>query len=549
MTNTADTGLGSLRQAILDANGSPGSTITFSIGSGVATIRPLSQLPHLVSGTIDGATQPGYSGSPLIEIDGSLLPAITRCLVVGGGPTHVKSLVVNRCSFRGIEVTPQTIVTSSFIGTDVTGTVARPNGVGVFLAGNGSVIGGYLPAARNVISGNAYGIIVGLNGGAVIGNYVGLNAAGTAALPNANAGISVQYSSGVTIASNVISGNTQYGIELFYATESVIVGNVIGPSPFGSALPAAQRAGIDAYESTVARIGGLALGEPNTIAYNDVGVAVEAGSRRIRIAGNSIHSNGFGIDLNYDSQQTTSRVTPNDSDDADVGANLLQNFPVIESAYSAQGSATIRGTLHSSATSSFRVEFFSNAACNGSGYGEGRTYIGFANATTDSSGNASFETVVPVAILPSEVVTATATDEFGNTSEFSACKPVGLKFFTLEPCRVIDTRNPDGPLEGPVLFAQSSRLFALANACGIPANAVSVSVNLVVTQATAAGHLTIHPPETGTPVASNINFAAGRTRANNAILRVSSDGSGIIVVVNAAPGTVHFILDVTGFFR
>jgi hypothetical protein len=74
-------------------------------------------------------------------------------------------------------------------------------------------------------------------------------------------------------------------------------------------------------------------------------------------------------------------------------------------------------------------------------------------------------------------------------------------------------------------------------------------VNLTVTQPAAPGHLNIHPAGTATPLASSINFSAGQTRANNAILRLSADGSGSIVVENGAAGTVHFILDVSGYFE
>src|SRR6266581_4160688 len=103
VTNTNDSGEGSLRQAISDADGNPGSTITFSIGTGVKTIRPLSALPGLVNGTLDGATQPGYTGTPLIVIDGSLLPAITTCLVADGA-SLVRALTIGNCAYIGIRL-------------------------------------------------------------------------------------------------------------------------------------------------------------------------------------------------------------------------------------------------------------------------------------------------------------------------------------------------------------------------------------------------------------------------------------------------------------
>ena len=566
VTNTNDSGPGSLRQALLDAYGSTPNEIHFAIGSGVQTIRPLTQLPFFVTGTIDGATQPGYAGSPLIQIDGSLLPAFSAGITIGAninGPAGavVKALVVNNCHW-GIRVDNNVRLTGSFIGTDVTGTVARPNTVGIYLFGEeGSVIGGTTDADRNVISGNlSAGVLVGVPA-TILGNFIGTNAAGTAALPNLNDGITVQsvFSKTPSVviggvvpgAGNLISGNGQYGIALNGADDVTIQGNWIGAAAFGGTLSGpTQRAGIVLSGSSRALIGGDGPGEGNVITNQQaVAIGIQGVSNRNVISGNSIHSNAFGIDLNYELNQAASRVTPNDAGDEDIGPNLLQNFPVIESVLSAQGSATMRGTLNSSPNSSFRIEFFSNATCNASGHGEGRTYLGFTNVSTDPAGNALFETVLPVSILPTDAVTATATDEFGDTSEFSACKPVGLKFFTVEPCRVVDTRNPDDPLGGPALFAHSFRVFALANTCGIPASAASVAVNLTTTQASAAGNLTIHRLGIGTPLASSANFPVDKARATNAILGVSSDGSGSIVVVNASPGTVHLILDVTGYFQ
>lgn len=89
------------------------------------------------------------------------------------------------------------------------------------------------------------------------------------------------------------------------------------------------------------------------------------------------------------------------------------------------------------------------------------------------------------------------------------------------------------------------RSFILAGVCGIPAGATSVAVNVTVTQPAAAGHLRIYPAGTQPPQTSIINFGAGQTRANNAILTL---GNGVVLVRNDAPGTVHFILDVNGYF-
>jgi hypothetical protein len=93
----------------------------------------------------------------------------------------------------------------------------------------------------------------------------------------------------------------------------------------------------------------------------------------------------------------------------------------------------------------------------------------------------------------------------------------------------------------------SARTFAIANQCGIPADATVVAANVTITNPSAAGHLTFYPSGVSPPLASTINFRAGQTRANNAILPLSSAGD--LDVSCGGGGTVDFILDVYGFFR
>jgi hypothetical protein len=121
-------------------------------------------------------------------------------------------------------------------------------------------------------------------------------------------------------------------------------------------------------------------------------------------------------------------------------------------------------------------------------------------------------------------------------------------FFTLTPCRLIDTRNPDGPLGGPALVANTGRDFALAGTCGIPASATAVSVNIAVTGSTAAGNLRLHPGGTPVPLVSAINYSPGQTRSNNAVVPLNASGE-LSVFVGQASGTVDFILDVNGYFQ
>jgi uncharacterized repeat protein (TIGR01451 family) len=140
----------------------------------------------------------------------------------------------------------------------------------------------------------------------------------------------------------------------------------------------------------------------------------------------------------------------------------------------------------------------------------------------------------------------------GNNSDTvtTTLKAAGTDFYTLQPCRVIDTRNPASPtgLGAPALAANSDRIFQVSGTCGIPLTATAIAVNVTVTQSTATGNVRIHPSGTPIPTASTINYAAGLTRANNAI--VGLNGGQIAVFAAQAPGsTVHFILDVTGYFE
>ncbi|HEX7180720.1 MAG TPA: hypothetical protein VF756_02670 [Thermoanaerobaculia bacterium] len=137
-----------------------------------------------------------------------------------------------------------------------------------------------------------------------------------------------------------------------------------------------------------------------------------------------------------------------------------------------------------------------------------------------------------------------------DTVTIDSCQPsiTPHDFYTLTPCRLVDTRQPNGPRGGPVLQPAAIRAFALAGACGIPPTAKALSVNMTVVQPTSFGHLALYPDGHLTPNTSSINFQAGQTRANSAIVGLG-DGNGAIRVHAATGGTVHFILDVNGYFE
>jgi RHS repeat-associated protein len=148
----------------------------------------------------------------------------------------------------------------------------------------------------------------------------------------------------------------------------------------------------------------------------------------------------------------------------------------------------------------------------------------------------------------------TAVDRAGNeqTAVVSvATPPPGGDFYTISPCRALDTRGSQGPYGGPALAAGQPRPLVLAGRCGIPATARAVAVNITVVGATAAGFLKAYPQGTPAPTASTLNFSAGQVRGNNAILSLSQDGQATLVLEAGMPaGTeVQAVLDVYGYFE
>ena len=127
--------------------------------------------------------------------------------------------------------------------------------------------------------------------------------------------------------------------------------------------------------------------------------------------------------------------------------------------------------------------------------------------------------------------------------------PNPTDFYTVTPCRLADTRNAAGPTGGPALGASATRSFPVTGGvCGVPPTAKAISVNLTAVGAAAPGFLVLFPGDAfGPPLASTINFTAGVTRANNAV--VPLDGSGTINVKNGSAAAVHFVLDVNGYFQ
>jgi len=148
------------------------------------------------------------------------------------------------------------------------------------------------------------------------------------------------------------------------------------------------------------------------------------------------------------------------------------------------------------------------------------------------------------------VINNTGTVDSDQTSPVSIVhrEGLGVSFFTVDPCRIIDTRNANGPLGGPALATGDDRIFTVTGACNIPSTAKAISVNIAVTGPTAPGNLRLHPGGTPVPPSSSINYSPGKTRSNNAVVPLNNKGE-LAVFVGGALGTVHFILDVNGYFQ
>lgn len=353
--------------------------------------------------------------------------------IIGGTSVAERNVISGNGSgiiITGATTTANTIA-GNYIGLNAAGNAAVANASAAIQLDSGTtnnVIGGATTASRNVIAGaSTDGIrIVNANGTQIHNNYIGTDATGLVDLGFQQEGIEIQAGTGTIIGGigtgNLISGNGFAGIGIQGGSGHVVQGNLIGTNATGAAALANDSGGINIINTvTSVTIGGTTTGEGNVIAFNATtdGIAVSSTSTGISILGNSIHDNaGEGIDLGANG------VTANDAGDGDGGANNQQNFPVLSSASSVGGNSYILGTLNSTASTMYRIEFFSSPTGDASGYGEGQTYLGFTTVTTSVLGLASFNTTLTgVTLTTGHAISATATVDlgggsYGDTSEF-----------------------------------------------------------------------------------------------------------------------------------
>ena len=254
-SNTADgvcddgSGACTLRAAIEQSNSNGlDDIISFSIGSGAQTINPLSPLPGIFETiTIDGTTQPGFAGAPIIELSGASA-GVGDALQMAGGNSTVRGLVIGGFNGTGIHLinNGNNTIEGNYIGTNSAGNAANTNlGHGIWVEGaSNNTIGGDTAGARNIISGNdGAGIqmtTAAATNNTVSGNYVGIDVTGTVAIRNSSGvfllfGPSDNTIGGTTAEErNVISGNGA-GIDMIDAPSNTILGNYIGTNAAGTA--------------------------------------------------------------------------------------------------------------------------------------------------------------------------------------------------------------------------------------------------------------------------------------------------------------------------
>ena len=528
VVSTGDGGPGTLRQAILDSNAAAGqvNTIDFALtGQGVQTIEPVSPLPAITAAVlIDGWSQPGYAGTPLIELNGSQTGTADGLVITAPNVTVRGMDIANFASGAGIHITGAAAtndwIYGDFLGTDPTGTSAEPDYEGVKIDGGakGNLVGtsgdGVDDAAeRNIISGDVFaGVWISgqrTSNNAVAGNFIGTDVTGTISVPNDTEWVSsdnAEFSLGggvyidggasdnrigtdgasvddagernvvegiqlngngtdgniiagnfigtdvtgtrsltlfgsdgvflgegpsynwigvnpnggadVGAEGNVISGNYD-GIQIWLrSNDNVIAGNEIGTNATGSIAVPNQEAGIDIEQGCDGNtIGGATAGAGNLITNNGgPGVDMTDTCTGNQITANRIFGNtGQAIDLGNDG------VTDN-APSPRQGPNKLQNFPIIVGTSSGQLEGWLGGSV---ADTSYAIEFFASSTYNADGSGEAEDFLGSMEVTTDASGQAIF-TVPFTAPAGLPVITATATDPLGDTSEVSALRAATL---------------------------------------------------------------------------------------------------------------------------
>ena len=415
----------------------PGKGGNVIFGNSFAQIQIIGGGNHSVLGNFIGTNAAGTAAGPGSNQGIYITDSINN--MIGGWAAGQGNLISGNNSSAGsfgvfIFSSTGTVggntIAGNYIGVDITSGLPIPNSTGIAVLNSPNNL-----IQNNVISGNAASgvLIQGLTatGNKLFGNRIGTDATGLLKLGNGNFNVAVLSAPGNIIGGptpgfgNIIAGakGGSAGIQINSANTATIQGNFIGTESNGLLNLGNSGQGIQIFASSNMTIGGTAPGAGNLIGFNGAGgiTLVDFGQPfpvNDAIRGNSIFLNsGFsgGIDLKGDGP------TSNDIGDADDGPNHLQNFPVINTATTANGVTTIAGTLNSTASTAFAIDLFASAVSTASNR-EGQFFLGTVPVTTDGAGNASFSlpASIPAPVPAGFLITATATDPQGNTSEFAS---------------------------------------------------------------------------------------------------------------------------------
>ena len=438
---------------------------------------------NVVAGNLIGTDASGKQRLPNL-LGGVSLGSDSAGNQIGGSTARERNIIsgnnADGIRISGVALFPahDNKVIGNYIGTDIEGKAALPNGQapnnlasGIRIAEHAAnnLIGGATSGERNVISGNTqHGVFIDgpdAKSNRIRGNYIGTDAAGTARLGNSASGVFASNSPSNRIGGdsagqgNLISAN-QHGIRLegVNAQSNIIESNLIGTNFQGSIGPDPLNAplhntghGIWINQGSMNRIGltsnSIALCNAvetpsNVIAGNrSQGIRIEGDqANENAVTCNSIHDNGHllgqsghGIEITAGTKNSVrvnsiydnagrgidlgnDGITINGFGDDDKGANELQDYPVVTGVQFGKANNTTTWTLNSAADTKYLLDVYSNELPDPSGFGEGKTHLFTVELTTNKHGNGSVDVLSNPA---SRFLSATVTDPDGNTSEFS----------------------------------------------------------------------------------------------------------------------------------